>query len=106
MPRIASPELVAAVTGERDGDPLARRRGNVVRRHCRRIAEWLIEVPGETWQQLFHVRPDERRLESAAKVPCDSRRLLDLVVLPVREPDGRRENLRVARLRHVRDNGR
>jgi hypothetical protein len=106
MPGIAGPQLVAAVARQRNRHALARRRGDVVGRNRRRIAERLVEVPRQPRQQLVNLRLDHRRVEPAPEVRRDPLRLVDLVERLVRESDRGREHRRIARLRHVGDDRR
>ncbi len=106
VPRVAGPELVAAVARERDGDAFTRGGGDAVGRDRRGIAERLVEVPRQAGQELFDPGRDQRGLEAATKVIGNPARLVELVVRLVGEADRGREHFGVARLRHVGDYGR
>jgi hypothetical protein len=93
VPRIAGPQLVAAVARESNRYALARRRRHVVRRHRGGIAERLVEVPREARQELFDLRMNDRRREPASEMLRDALRLVQLVVFLVGEADRRREHL-------------
>ena len=84
VPRVAGPQLVAAVAGQRDGDELARRLRHVVGRHRRRIGERLVEVPRQLRQQRstmsgVTVQRDGTRSRDAARRVS---RVRELVVAP------------------------
>jgi hypothetical protein len=53
---VAGEQLVAAVAGQHDFDVLGRQLRHHVGRDRRRIAEWLVEIPGQVFDDLHRVR--------------------------------------------------
>ena len=102
MTGVAGPQLVAAVTRQRDGHELARRFRHVVGRDGGGVGERLVEVPGERRQQRHDVGRHRARVELAAEVFGDRACVRELVVGRVIEADRNRLRRQRARLDHVR----
>src|ERR1051325_5075422 len=99
--RVAGEQLVAPFPGEDNGDRLARKLADQVRREGRGIGDGLVHVPGELGEQLGSVGLDDQLVVLSAKVADDTACLLQFVVNTREiEADRERSYRLIARLSH------
>ena len=84
---ISREDLVAAVSGKRDGHPLARRPRHVIGGQRRRIRERLVEVPDEPWQVRHRVGLHDQLVMVAPYRPGHRAGVLELAVRALGESD-------------------
>src|SRR6185436_13526277 len=98
--RVAGEYLVAAVTGKRNGDVIAREFRHHERRYRRRICKWLVEVPDQIVDDVANLRRDEKFVMIGAEFLCRQSRVFELVVTVFMKTDRERFHRLVHVLRH------
>ena len=87
---VAGEQLVAAVAGQHDLHVLGGELRHHVGRDRRRVAERLVEIPGEVLDDLDHVRPQDELVVLGAELRGDLPRVAELVVVCFGEADRER----------------